>query len=135
MKRSVKKHTARRFSLISLVLIVLLGTSAQSFSGQESTLKLKVVAEQANIRLEPDIASVIIRQVPQGTILESTGKEGEWHAVKLTSKEGAIVSGYVHESLVVMAEAFPQQKEKPRKIQEAPPDIEADKSQQTKTSL
>lgn len=141
MDKPVKKHSSRSFSLISFVLIVLLVTSPQNSSGQELAFKLKVVSEQANIRLEPDIASVIIRQVPQGTILESTGKEGEWHAVKLTSKEGAIISGYVHESLVVMVEPFLQQQEKPKKIKEedkqerpkklSPPHVEVEKSRQT----
>jgi len=152
MDKPAKKHSSRSFSLISFVLIVLLVTSPQNSSGQELAFKLKVVAEQANIRLEPDIASVIIRQVPQGTILESTGKEGEWHTVKLTSREGAIISGYVHESLVVMVEPFLQQLEKPKKIKEedkqkdeitaipleqerhqilSPPDIGAEKSRQT----
>ncbi len=148
MKRPVKKQTIRTFSLISLALIVLLGTSAQTFSSQESTLKLKVVTEQANIRLEPDIASVIVRQVPQGTILEFTGKEGEWYTVKLTSKEGAAVSGFVHESLVVMVEPFPQRKQEEDKQKDeitavpleqdrpqilSSPDIETDKSQQKKS--
>ena len=79
--------------MISHALIVLLGISAQGFSSQKFTFRLKVVVEQANIRMEADIASVIIRQVPQGTILESTGKEDEWYTVKLTSKEGVIISG------------------------------------------
>lgn len=141
MDEPAKKHSSRNFSLISFVLIVLLVISPQNSSGQELVFKLKVVAEQANIRLEPDIASVIIRQVPQGTILESTGKEGEWHAVKLTSKDGIDVSGYVHESLVVMVEPFSQQLEKPKKNKEeakqegpqisSPPHIEDGKSRQT----
>jgi len=68
---------------------------------QEAFFKLKVVTEQANIRLKPDIGSEIIRQVPQGTILESTGKEGEWYVIKLETEEGQLTSVYVHESLVL----------------------------------
>jgi len=41
------------------------------------TVKLKVSAEQADIRRRPDIGSALVRQVPQGTILESKGKEVE----------------------------------------------------------
>jgi hypothetical protein len=113
-------HTLSRkdWCLILFVLILLLFESTQSVWGQESNLKLKVVAEQANIRLEPDIASIIIRQLSRGAIIESTGKEGEWYAVEFTPKEGTTVSGYVHESLVVVIEPIPVKKETPQKIQE-----------------
>lgn len=81
---------------------------------------LKVVSEQANIRLEPDIASIIIRQVPQGTILKATEKREEWFAVQLTQRQGTSVSGYVHESLVTVIEPFPERKRPPKKPQMRP---------------
>ncbi len=104
--------------LIFLVLILFLLNSTPSLQGQQFNLKIKVVAEQANIRLEPDIASIIIRQLPQGTVLESRGKEGEWYAVKLAPKEGTSLSGYVHESLVAVIEPPPELTENLPKIQE-----------------
>ena len=104
--------------VIFFMMVLLLLKSTQSARGQELDINLRVVAEQANIRLEPDIASIIIRQLSRGTILESTGKEGEWYAVKLFPKEGPPVSGYVHESLVVVIEPPPPVTERPPKIQE-----------------
>ena len=77
-------------------------------NGQEAITKLKVVTEMANVRLTPDIGSVIIHQVPQGKILESTGKEGEWYLVKIQIEEGQDASGYVHESTVIVTERPPQ---------------------------
>jgi hypothetical protein len=118
VERLANKHLRKKWSFIFIMLILLLFALTQSGRGQESKLKLRVVAEQANIRLEPDIASIIIRQLSQGTILESAGKEGEWYAVEFTSKEGTTVSGYVHESLVVVIEPPPEKKELPQKIQE-----------------
>ena len=88
---------------------------------QDAIIKLKVVAEQANIRLEPDISSIIIRQVPKGTILNSRGKEDEWFIVLLLSNQETSVSGYVHESLVTILEPLPQKKERPEKIERTIP--------------
>lgn len=76
------------------------------------------MAEQANIRLEPEISSIIIRQVPQGTILNATEKTGDWFAVQLAPKEGTTVSGYVHESLVAPVEPLPPPKTPPKKKEE-----------------
>ena len=66
-------------------------------------LRIRVVAEQANIRLSPDISSIIIKQVPLGTILESPGKTGEWYQVRLEEKDKP-ADGFVHESLVTVIE-------------------------------
>lgn len=118
VKKLAKMSSRKDLSFIFFLMALLLLKSTQSARGQEFDIKLRVVAEQANIRLEPDIASIIIRQLSQGTILESTGKEGEWYAVKLFPKEGTPISGYVHESLVVVIESPPAVTEKPQKIQE-----------------
>lgn len=118
VERLANTLSRKDWCLILFVLILLLFESTQSVWGQESNLKLRVVAEQANIRLDPDIASIIIRQLSRGAIMESSGKEGEWYAVEFTPKEGTTVSGYVHESLVVVIEPLLVKKETPQKIQE-----------------
>lgn len=94
--------------------ILLFGISLLFLSavyGQEATTKLKVVTEQSNIRLKPDIGSIIIKQVSQGTVLESTGKQGEWYRLKLASGEGQRATGYVHESTVIVIDRPPQKEE------------------------
>ncbi len=90
-------------------------------ASQDTVIKLKVVAEQANIRLEPDISSIIIRQVPQGTILNATEKKEGWFAVLLTPREGTTVSGYVHESLVILIEPIPEKIIPPKEKEETKP--------------
>jgi hypothetical protein len=97
------------FVLFSLSIFFLVPSLTE---GQEAVTKLKVVTEMANIRLKPDIGSIIIYQAPQETILESTAKEGEWYLIKIKTEEGQIVSGYVHESVVTVLEGPAQEKEK-----------------------
>jgi hypothetical protein len=75
--------------------------------------------------MKPSISSAIIRQIPQGANLESTGKEGEWYLVKLEPDEQGLISGYVHESLVQALSPVPQEerierKIKPEKIEKPP---------------
>jgi hypothetical protein len=81
--------------------------------GEEVLRKLKVVTEQANIRLNPSIGSIIIKQAPQGTILESTAQEGDWFLIQVTPDELEQVTGYVHESMVIIIEGPPKEQEEP----------------------
>jgi len=46
------------------------------------------------IRQKPSIGSVIIRQFPQGEILEAIRLEDEWYLVKLEPDESGATSGY-----------------------------------------
>jgi len=102
--------------IIFLIIASLLSSGA--LEAQESSLKLKVVTEQANIRLRPDIGSVIISQVPKGTILESWEKLAEWYKVKVKEEEPELVFGYVHESLVMVISPLPAEKDTEETIQE-----------------
>jgi hypothetical protein len=108
-----KINYARRDLFFFILFFILLFIPPERVTGQETLIKLRVVADQANIRLEPDISSIIIRQVPKGTILDATEKKEEWFAVQLTSKQGAAVSGYVHESLVIAVEPPPKENKPP----------------------
>jgi hypothetical protein len=94
------------------VLVSLLLISSQVYS---ETVKLKVSSELANIRQKPDIGSAIILQISQGTILESLGKEGEWHRVRYITEEGTPILGYVHESLVIILEPVTKEEKIPTK--------------------
>lgn len=64
------------------------------------TFKVKVMAEQANLREKPDIGSALVQQIPEGTVLEADRKEGEWFFVRFTLEDGGVIGGYIHESLV-----------------------------------
>ncbi|MCX6569749.1 MAG: SH3 domain-containing protein [Candidatus Aminicenantes bacterium] len=67
-------------------------------------MKVKVTAEQANLREKPDIGSAIVQQIPGGTVLEADKKEGEWFFVRYTLEDGGVIGGYIHESLVSVVE-------------------------------
>jgi hypothetical protein len=94
--------------------LVLIFSPFQKTWGQDTGFELKVVADQANIRLEPDISSIIIRQVPKGTILNAIEKRNDWFKVEIKTQQGALVTGYVHDSLVSKIESSPGEKNPPR---------------------
>ncbi len=72
---------------------------------QPRPMKVKVTAEQANLREKPDIGSGILQQIPEGTVLEADRKEGEWFFVRYALEDGGVIGGYIHESLVEVVEA------------------------------
>jgi len=110
----MKKKITKACALLLAVSLLFLSVAR----GEEVLRKLKVVTEQANIRLKPSIGSIIIKQVPEGTILESTGQEGEWYLIQLTPDELEQVSGYVHESTVIIIEGPPKEQEETEIIEE-----------------
>jgi len=79
---------------LGLALILVLGLSA----AQSYVLKVKVMT--ANVRSEPDASSSVIKQLSQGTLLESRQKIGEWYEISITDDTGKILSGYIHNSVV-----------------------------------
>jgi hypothetical protein len=110
-----------RARVLGTVLAALL--SAASFAAAwgagpaAGPLRVKVTAELANIRQKPSISSSIVRQFPQGDILEGVRREGEWFLVKFDADESGVTSGYVHESLVMALDEIPV-KEAPARIEE-----------------
>jgi len=95
----MKKNDMRVLRTAALLVLAL---GSLSFSA--GAVKLKVTAEVANIRIKPSISSPIIRQFPEGAILESVRQEGDWYLVRFEPDESGATSGYVHESLVLPLE-------------------------------
>jgi hypothetical protein len=117
MKTSNMNHTVR---ILGAVLIALSTIAASAPAGPAAgPLKVKVTAELANVRQKPSISSIIIRQFPQGDILEAVRKEGEWYLLKFEPDESGATSGYVHESLVLALDEIPKQ-EQPSRLIEPP---------------
>jgi opacity protein-like surface antigen len=85
-------------------------------------MKIKVTAEQANLREKPDIGSSIVQQIPEGTVLEADKKDGEWYFVRYTLEDGGVIGGWIHESLVeVVVEGAQPKPEEKTPAREAPP--------------
>jgi hypothetical protein len=91
---------------LSLFLALIIGAalSGAPLNAQVRPMKIKVTAEQANLREKPDIGSSIVQQIPEGTVLEADRKDGEWYFVRYTLEDGGVIGGFIHESLVEVVE-------------------------------
>lgn len=103
--------------LVSVFLIL-----AAAAAASPAVFKIKVTAEIANVRIKPFIGSNIIRQLPEGTILEAARKEGEWFLINLEPDETGSAAGYVHESFVLALEDIPAEAKAPIVEKVAPPE-------------
>lgn len=98
------KNRTKVLILSTTCLLLFISVLASSQQDQKAYYKLRVIAEVANIRKSPDIGSPIIHQLSQGTIIEATHKQGEWYTVEMTLEEEKVISGFVHDSLVLEIE-------------------------------
>lgn len=91
-----------KYAGLVVFVILFLGTAlaAAAQVTPARTMKIKVTAEQANLREKPDIGSGIVQQIPEGTELEADRKEGEWFFVRYVLEDGGVIGGWIHESLV-----------------------------------
>jgi len=98
-----KKSVVLYIWLIFLVTALALPLLAQG-------TKVKVVVENASLRLKPSLDSEAIEEsIPLNTVLTSENKVGEWYEVKYGSQVGVILIGYIHEMYVeVLVEEAPQ---------------------------
>jgi hypothetical protein len=87
----------KRSFLFCMGLLVTLALAAGLTAAAKP--RLRVTAGVGNVRSGP--GKEVIRQVPQGTILDYRGMEGEWYMVDLPpGPKGVVISGYIHRSLV-----------------------------------
>jgi len=115
-------------SVPAFAVVLLFGASllAAAQATRPQPMKIKVTAEQANLREKPDIGSGIVQQIPEGTVLEADRKEGEWFLVRYTLEDGGVIGGWIHESLVEAVEtAGPAPTPAKTPAQAAPRPVEA----------
>lgn len=62
--------------------------------------KIKVVARDASIRIQPNIDSDILLTPLVGSTFEVEKKIGEWYEIKFSSETGVLITGYIHEMFV-----------------------------------
>lgn len=61
--------------------------------------QLRVVVQQAVVRLRPDPASPVVATVGLGTLLDLRSRDGDWYLVELPAKEAGLrLSGYIQTS-------------------------------------
>ena len=92
MKNKLKGKWLISF-LIAFFLILSSITNAQE-------QKIRVAAEGANIRLQPNMESEIILSPPLGSIFEVEKKVGEWYEIKYSFEIGVLITGYIHEMFI-----------------------------------
>jgi len=106
--------------LLALAAGAALAGAAQNAPARPT--KIKVTAEQANLREKPDVGSSIVQQIPEGTILDADRKEGEWYFVRYALEDGGVIGGWIHESLVEVVEpGGPAEEAVKKPAEEAPP--------------
>ncbi len=90
---------AKAFRVFKVSLPIVLMLLAFPDPASPGAVKLKVTIDGSAIYLNPNIASRKLVNVPQNTVLDSDGKEGDFYKVTLVQK-GASISGYIHQDVV-----------------------------------
>ena len=91
------RKTKKTFVFFACLIILLLWPEPS----KAEKLSVKVVVDNASVRLKPDIGSMVIETVAAGTVLESEEQVGEWYLVKLPPDEnGYVITGYIHFSAI-----------------------------------
>jgi len=80
--------------LIFGLLGILLG-----FESGAPIIKLRVTVDNATVKATPGISAQNLITIPLDGVLEAESKQGEWYKVNV-AKDGASVTGYIHEMLV-----------------------------------
>jgi len=98
----------KKSAVLYMWLILLITALAVPLLAQGT--KVKVVVENASLRLKPSLDSEAIEEsIPLNTVLTSENKVGEWYEVKYESQVGVTLIGYIHEMYVeVLVEETPQ---------------------------
>ena len=94
-----------------LIILISIFLFASAFA-YSADLQIRVIALQANVRLEPSTQSQILKTVPLGVILTVIKKEGNWYFVELPEEKGFKITGYIHESTVKVFEETEAKKKK-----------------------
>ncbi len=69
-------------------------------AGQAETAKIKVVSDAAVVFAKPDIQSQVLDRPPAGTLLDLVKRTGEWYEVRIRSRLGMLLPGYIHRDAV-----------------------------------
>lgn len=103
-----------------------------AFAAASGLVVIKVKSQLANVRSEPSLNAAVVTQLKAGTVLESSGRKGDFYEIAVADESGRIATGYVHANTVEIvsseAEAPPPSQlpsEAPRPSQAEPAAKEA----------
>ena len=98
-------------------LVFCLFAAAAAFAG-DSTVKIQVQTQTAEVRLKPGPEAALVAQVKKGDIFFSEGKDGDWFRITLPENDmGFFLSGYIHQSQVMVID---EEEVKPAPINQPP---------------
>lgn len=106
MKAQHRKETFFLLLTVTLFSLSILASGA---------VKIRVTVNTANVRLKPDLKSMVIGLVSGGQVLEVLEKVENWYFINLPPDDkGIVVSGYIHRSVVeeISPETSPPPEEK-----------------------
>ncbi len=98
-----KKVTGKSIISLAIVFILVLPFISQA----EQKQRIKVVAQNASIRLQPNINSEVILSPPVGSTFEVEQKIGDWYEIKFSSEIGVLITGYINSRFVEVIEEAP----------------------------
>jgi len=88
------KGPRTRIKLTGILLLLFLIVTLQS-----ATLKVKVIVDNASVKVKAEIFGDVLAVVSSGIVLDVEEKQGEWYKVRL-EKEGSFIPGFIHELFV-----------------------------------
>jgi opacity protein-like surface antigen len=92
MKKYAWKRVAFGLALLCLGMI--------SVWAQAEPQKITVKVQEATIHAKPDPASQVIEKPDVGSVYEVVRKSGEWYEIKLPSRLGMVITGFIHEKFI-----------------------------------
>jgi len=107
-----KESEGKAFFCLVVAFLLILPITAHA-----EKQKIRVIVENASIRMKPDIQSEAIKSPPLGSLFDVERKVGEWYEIRFPTEVGVLVTGYIHEMFV---EVEKEEKEQPEPEKEAP---------------
>jgi len=85
------------FRIVFLSIIIIFST----INTHSQEITIRVIKEDAVLRLKPNEESLILKNLPIGAVLFVEETLGEWVKARLhPDKDGIVISGYIHSSFV-----------------------------------
>lgn len=101
-----KKFKGKLIISLVFVFILILPTISQSQQKQ----RIRVIVQNASVRLQPNIESEVILSPPVGSTFEVEQKIGDWYEIKFSSEIGVLITGYINTKFVEVIGAAPPPK-------------------------
>lgn len=92
----MKKRLGLKVSMCLILALVIVFT-ADSYAEE---LKIRVVVDNASIRLKPDLQGEIIKTPPLGSVFEVESRAGDWYEIRVRTEVGVMITGYIHDMFV-----------------------------------